>query len=66
MQNKGMSDKAALVEFAKGVNWEEHIENPVVYSSLEKIRETIGKKKLLQKKIKLKWIWLQQNVLNWS
>jgi len=44
MQNKGMSDKAALVEFAKGVNWEEHIENPVVYSSLEKIRETIGKK----------------------
>jgi len=35
-------DKNALVEFAKGVRWEEHIDNPVVYSSLEKIRDTIG------------------------
>jgi len=37
-----MSDKSALVEFAKGVKWEEHIENPVVYSALEKIREAIN------------------------
>jgi len=37
-----MSDKGALVEFAKGVKWEEHIDNPIVYSSLEKIREAIG------------------------
>jgi len=37
-----MSDKNGLVEFAKGVKWEEHIDNPVVYSSLEKIREAIG------------------------
>jgi len=39
-----MSDKAALVEFAKGVKWEEHIEDPVVYSSLEKIRNAINTK----------------------
>jgi len=36
-----MTDKNALVEFAKGVKWEEHIENPIVYSSLEKIKEAI-------------------------
>jgi len=38
-------DKAALVEFAKGVKWEEHIDDPVVYSSLEKIRDAIHKPK---------------------
>jgi len=37
-------DKAALVEFAKSVKWEEHIDNPVVHSSLEKIHEAISKK----------------------
>jgi Ras-related C3 botulinum toxin substrate 1 len=37
-----MSDKLALVEFAKGVKWEDHIDNPLVYVSLEKIRDAIG------------------------
>jgi len=38
-------EKAGLVEFAKGVKWEEHIDDPVVYSSLEKIRDAIQKPK---------------------
>jgi len=37
-----MSDKAALVEFAKGLKWEDHIDHPIVYSSLEKIREAVS------------------------
>jgi len=36
-------DKKALIEFAKGLKWEEYIEDPVVHSSLEKIRETVQK-----------------------
>jgi len=39
-----MTDKAALVEFAKTVHWEEHIEDPIVYSSLEKIKDAISKR----------------------
>jgi len=35
-------DKAALVEFAKSVKWEEHIDDPIVHSSLEKIYEAVA------------------------
>jgi len=38
-----MTDKGALVEFAKNLKWEDHIENPIVYASLEKIREAVLK-----------------------
>jgi len=40
-----MSGDAALLEFAKGVIWEEHIRDPIVHSSLEKIRDAINSKK---------------------
>jgi len=36
-----MSDKATLVEFAKTLKWEEHIDDPVVYSLLDKIKEAV-------------------------
>jgi len=40
-----MTDKGVLVEFAKNLKWEDHIDNPIVYSSLEKIREVVQKGK---------------------
>jgi len=36
-----MSDKASLVEFAKTLKWDEHIDDPVVYALLEKIRDAV-------------------------
>jgi len=40
-----MTDKLALLQFAKEVKWENYIEDPIVYSSLEKIREVVTSKK---------------------
>jgi len=34
-------DKEALVAFAKKLDWEAHIENPIVFSSLEKIKAAV-------------------------
>jgi len=39
-----MTDKNALVEFAKTLKWEDHIDNPIVYSSLEKIKDAVHNK----------------------
>jgi len=39
-----MTDKHALVEFAKTLKWEEHIDNPIVYASLEKIKDAVHNK----------------------
>jgi len=35
-------DKHVLVEFAKKLNWEEHIDNPVVCNSLVQIRDAVN------------------------
>jgi len=40
-----MTDKGELLEFAKTVKWEQYIDNPIVHSSLEKIREVVNGKK---------------------
>jgi len=37
-----MTDKPILLEFAKTLKWEEHIDNPIVLSSLEKIKEAVS------------------------
>jgi len=44
-----MSDKRGLIDFAKNLKWEEHIENPIVYASLEKIRDAVNNKGTVQK-----------------
>eukprot|EP01118_Nematostelium_gracile_P011642 TRINITY_DN4163_c0_g1_i1.p1 TRINITY_DN4163_c0_g1~~TRINITY_DN4163_c0_g1_i1.p1 ORF type:complete len:258 (-),score=89.86 TRINITY_DN4163_c0_g1_i1:432-1205(-) len=37
-----MTEKTVLVEFAKNLKWEDYIDNPTVYSSLEKIKEAVS------------------------
>jgi len=39
-----MSDKHALIDFAKNLKWEDHIDNPIVYTSLEKIKDAVHNK----------------------
>jgi len=43
-----MSDKNGLIDFAKNLKWEEHLDNPIVYSSLEKIRDAVNNKSTIK------------------
>jgi len=40
-----MSEKEALVKFAKELHWEQYIEDPIVHDALEKIKKVVDAKK---------------------